>query len=128
MCEWKKKLPVDASEAIAALDAIMTRIEGAGPEIVSKGALAVQQAGMGLTHVVSGTLRRSWHVTVAGNTAEVGPTTVYARRQELGFAGADSLGRVYDTPGWPYVKPAFEATLPRIQQYAEQAYADAIGG
>lgn len=122
-------MPVDASDAIAALTAMIDRVRAAGPVIVAKGALAIQQAGMARTHVLSGTLRRSWHTSVEGNTAQVGPTAVYARRQELGFSGADSLGRIFtNDPGWPYVQPAFEATVPRIQEFAEAEIVKALGG
>ena len=122
-------MPVDDTGALAAIEAMAARVSAACDIIVAKSALAVQTTGMGLTQVQSGTLRRSWHIETLGHTARVGPTTVYARRQELGFQGADSLGRVYvNDPGWPYVKPAFDATLPLIQTYAVTTVAEAIGG
>ena len=72
-------------------------------------------------NVVTGTLRRS--ITMApitpwglmGWQTSVGPTVIYARRIELGFHGADSLGRHYNQPGYPYMAPAFAALKPRIQ-------------
>lgn len=125
--------PVDDANTLAALDALIGRVKAAGPVVVSKGALAIQQAGMKRTKVRSGTLRRSWRVEVEANegvsSALVGPTTVYARRQELGFKGPDKLGRVYHhDPGWPYVKPAFEITLPLIEKFAVSTYTAAIAG
>jgi hypothetical protein len=122
-------VPVDDSDTIAALSALVARVEAAGPTIAGTIALRVKQVGMGLTHVRSGTLRRSWQVTLAGSSAEVGPTTVYARRQELGFSGADSLGRIYrHDPGWPYVRPAFDIAAPQALPFAERSIAQAIEG
>lgn len=121
-------MPTEAGDTLAALDALIERVRAAGPEVVGKGALAIQAAGMARTHVRSGTLRRSWHVEVDGNVAQVGPTTVYARRQELGFHGADALGRVYDETGWPYVRPAFDETAPRLNDFAVAKLTEAIGG
>src|SRR5216684_4443162 len=52
-------------------------------------------------NVISGTLRRGikhepiYPWGVRGWATEVGPTVIYSRRIELGFVGADSLGRVY---------------------------------
>lgn len=86
-------------------------------------------------NVVSGTLRRSIHVEgpsnygTDGRKVEIGPSVIYGRRVELGFTGADSLGRNYATPGFPYLAPALETLrttlLPGIFQ---QAWAAAIAG
>ena len=123
--------PVDADATLAALDDLMGRVRDAGPQIAAKSALVIEQAGMSKTHVRSGTLRRSWRVETQGNVAEVGPTTVYARRQELGFLPPlkDSLGRSFPTAvGWPYVRPAFEASTPKVNELAVGMLAEAIGG
>jgi hypothetical protein len=64
--------------------------------------------------VVSGSLRRS--IMVDGPTSMgsgewmmlVGPTMRYSRRLELGFEGADSRGRSFHQPPYPYLKPAFD--------------------
>lgn len=65
-------------------------------------------------HKVTGTLARSIHVgtpEAGGDSVEVkvGTDVEYARREELGFAGADSLGRVYNQPPHPYLRPALES-------------------
>ncbi len=62
-------------------------------------------------NVVTGTLRRSIRSTpvvrlASGYMTSVGPTTEYGRRVELGFRGADSLGRTYNQPPYPYFGPA----------------------
>jgi hypothetical protein len=42
----------------------------------------------------------------------IAPTMIYARRVELGFQGADSLGRVYNQPPYPYMQPALDRARP----------------
>jgi len=67
-------------------------------------------------NVRTGTLRRSiTHGPIesfglGGAQTDVGPTAVYGRRVELGFSGADSRGRHYHQPPYPYFVPAFEST------------------
>jgi hypothetical protein len=58
----------------------------------------------------------------------VGPTIIYARRIELGFKGADSLGRVYDQAPNPYAKPAFEEVIPGIRETAISLVSRALKG
>jgi phage gpG-like protein len=65
--------------------------------------------------LVTGTLRRS--ITIKGPTrvgsgrwmAEVGPTAVYGRIQELG--GVTGRGGTSTLPARPYVKPAYERAI-----------------
>jgi len=129
-------VPADADATIAALRAMKVRIDVACKESVMKVGLAVQRAGMAHTKVVSGTLRRSWRTEpIDGGDgvygARVGPTTVYARRQELGFMPPlrDSLGRSFPTAyGWPYVRPARDEVVPQAQAIVTAAIARAIGG
>ena len=126
-------MPVDDAATQAALTALIERINVGAEQIAVKGALLVQRLGMAQTHVLTGTLRRSWHVEPLGGgagtySARVGPTTVYARRQELGFRGPDSLGRVFrNDPGWPYVRPAREQAQVPIQAMAGAVIRAAIG-
>jgi len=124
---------LDSSATQAALAAMLARVTLAAKQVASKGALAVEAAGMALTAVRTGTLRRSWIMTGPeplglGFAAQTGPTTVYARRQELGFRGPDSLGRLFRWQGKPYVKPAVEEVTPVILAYAQSAYIAAIEG
>jgi hypothetical protein len=58
--------------------------------------------------------------------AFVGPTMIYARRIELGFSGPDSLGRVYHQAPRPYVRPVFEAVLPKIRPFFVTAISAAL--
>ena len=86
-------------------------------------------------NVVSGTLYRSiklipdspepvglgvWRVTVA-------PTTVYGRRIELGFHGADSLGRNYNQSGMPFLKPGLDRAIPILPRIFNDAWRVALG-
>ena len=129
-------MPVDDADFQAAISAMMDRIRAASPKIAVAGGQLIQRAGMKKTHVGKrngGTLRRSWKteaVEVDGMAgARVGPTTVYARRQELGFKGPDSLGRIFhNDPGWPYVKPAYEESKPLIGRLAQGMWAAAMRG
>src|SRR5262249_15494731 len=72
-------------------------------------------------NVITGTLRRGivhepitpWGLR--GWKTGVGPTVIYSRRIELGFHGADRLGRVYNQPGYPYFVPAFRSLMRRAE-------------
>src|ERR1039458_4929206 len=71
-------------------------------------------------NTVTGTLRRS--IKVGGIAkigigtwqSQTGPTVIYGRRIELGFQGADSLGRVYNNQPLPYLKPGLDAARPKL--------------
>ncbi len=64
----------------------------------------------------SGTLRRSIHVEMVSNdTALVGTDLEYARRLEYGFAGADSLGRVYNQQARPYFRPPIDKYIDKYR-------------
>jgi hypothetical protein len=126
-------MPVDDRATKAALDALMVRIGAAGAVAVKGAGLLVQGLGMARTPVLSGTLRRSWHTEplpapMGVYAVRVGPTMVYARRIELGFKGADSLGRVYAQAPDPYVKPTLEEARPRIRALVVSTIAKAIRG
>jgi hypothetical protein len=115
------------------MDAMVLRVEAAAADVSIKGALAIQREGMSRTRVVTGTNRRSWHSegplpVELGFSSKTGPGMVYSRRLELGFVGADSLGRVYNQHENPYVKPAVDAMRPVILADAVKQYAAAIRG
>ncbi len=46
----------------------------------------------------------------------------YARRRELGFQGKDSLGRVFDDAGGPFLRPAAEAAYPGLARDIRRAF------
>lgn len=90
---------------------------------VSEAGLLFQEAAKSNVPVDTGNLRDHIHtenvvdeplkqellvtpVVEAANAQGFDPA--YARRIELGFVGADSLGRVYHQAPQPYMRPAFE--------------------
>lgn len=80
---------------------------------LQKKALGIEGDAKRNAPVLTGTLRRSItheiRDTPGGATADIGTDLAYARRVEEGFVGTDSLGRVYDQPGQPYLGPALDA-------------------
>jgi len=49
-------------------------------------------------------------------TGVVGSNVEYARRLELGFVGADSLGRIYNQLPRPYLRPALHKNEKKIRK------------
>ena len=45
----------------------------------------------------------------------IGSTAVYAPRLEFGFTGVDSLGRAYNQPPYPFLRPAMGLSQKEIQ-------------
>jgi hypothetical protein len=82
--------------------------------------------------VVTGTLRRSILPRREGRVGayswfiEVAPGTPYSRRLELGFYGTDSLGRRYQQPPYPYMKPAREKTQAEANAVFARAWRDGL--
>lgn len=121
-----------------ALKALVAAADIAGREIVSKGGLAIQAStlkhmdGRPGPKVVSGTLRRSVKVLSIERLSfgrwesRTAPTTVYGRRIELGFHGADSLGRIYNQPGYPYVQPGISDAQPVLVGIYRMAWSSAL--
>lgn len=81
--------------------------------------------------VVSGFLRNSIqvrddHATSVGRwETTVHPSGPYYRRLELGFSGTDSLGRRYNQPPYPFMRPALDSTRARALGIARKGFADA---
>jgi len=101
------------------------------------GGLLISNAAKNNAPYISGTLKRSIHVgghtsesapgftpsDVAGEYSDIGGNKTtetsaeilvgtnldYARRIEFGFSGADSLGRVFNQPAQPYLRPAVDS-------------------
>ncbi len=70
----------------------------------------------GKTPYKSGTYRRSFHMetvekTETRCTVEIGTDSPYGARLEYGFVGPDSLGRVFNQPARPHVRPAFDENV-----------------
>lgn len=76
----------------------------------------------------TGTLRRSIEVIEQGpRQVAVGSRQPYAARIEFGFAGRDRLGRLYNQPAKPYLRPAIEETRQRMAQVFAEEVRRALG-
>lgn len=62
-----------------------------------------------------------FHRLEIGQTAYAGWSAVYAMRQEFGFHGPDSLGRVYNYEGRAFLR----SSIQRWQEYVDDAVGDA---
>lgn len=76
-------------------------------------------------------LARSIHTEVIARRqtyAEVstGTDKVYAARIEFGFHGADSLGRHYNQPAQPYMRPAFDTKKSAAESETRAALLDLV--
>lgn len=75
--------------------------------------------------LVTGALRRSISVRVTGaggtTSAEVGPTIIYGRIQELG--GDAGRGHSVHLPSRPYMRPALEFSRPEMSRVYFDAWA-----
>jgi len=95
------------------------------------GALTVSNDAKRRAPFLTGTLRRSIHtllqeITKDTATIAIGTNLEYARRIEMGFSGVDSLGRSYDQPPNPYLRPALEENKARVEREVRQAFADLV--
>ncbi|MFZ3475356.1 hypothetical protein ACODT3_42370 [Streptomyces sp. 4.24] len=106
----------DADQLAAALTQAATVVGPAAAAAVRAEAMVLHAAilagasGRPGPNAPTGRYRASWQVQVYprrhGADAVVGTFAPQARRLELGFYGADSLGRVYAQPPFPHVSPA----------------------
>jgi hypothetical protein len=106
----------EPDELVAAMETAAARVGPAVSLAVRHEAMVLQaliQAGASGRpgpNVITGRYRASWQTQVVprrhGAIATVGTFAPQGRRLELGFYGADSLGRVYAQPPFPHVAPA----------------------
>ncbi len=110
------------------------------------GALPILNDAIQHAPVLTGTLRRSLHISghtdktpgfegkgltrEAYNTGKVilriGTDVVYAARQEFGYSDTDSLGRSYHQPARPYLRPAFDERQSEAIKEMEAALAQML--
>lgn len=108
---------------------------------VSEAGLLFQEAAKANVPVMTGNLRDHIHtetvvdeplkqelvVTPVQEAAnQYGFDPAYARRIELGFVGADSLGRMYHQAPQPYMRPAFEEHKEAARQIIVSSVKDEI--
>lgn len=60
--------------------------------------------------------------------SKTGPTMIYGRRVERGFHGQDSLMRIYDQPGYPYMAPGFAKSRDELLGLYESEVRRALHG
>lgn len=87
---------------IAVMNKVKTA-EGAGAVLLLQ---AIQNNIVRQGLVDTGGYHNSWHVTLGSGYAKVGTPHPAGPRLEYGFFGLDSLGRLYNQPARPHVRPA----------------------
>lgn len=88
---------------------------------IKSGALIVQNDSKKRVPYKTGTLRRSIHMETVEKSkrnvkVKVGTDVPYARRIEYGFTGEDSLGRTFNQPAQPYLRPSLDENTADIQK------------
>jgi HK97 gp10 family phage protein len=131
------------------LDRVLAALTGKTLEAAGiVGALKIVNAAKRNAPVVTGTLRRSIHV--GGHTAlsgelqgkaqdlgrgelsgakaniRIGSKLEYAPRIEYGFTGTDSLGRRYNQPPEPFLRPAWDEHRAEAIKATAQALRDLV--
>jgi hypothetical protein len=132
-------MPVDDAACQVALKELAARTQGIASKIVLQSATIFETQGREkvgqAARVRTGTLRRSWHTErIAANAARVGPTVVYARRIDCGFApgippqqGIDKLGRKFKQQPKPYFRSAYENSTSLIYKRATSIVKEELG-
>jgi HK97 gp10 family phage protein len=100
-------------------------------QALTAGALLVRDDAQEKAPYRTGTLRKSIHTetrekTRTQVTVVVGTDVPYARRQELGFSGIDSLGRKYNQPARPYLRPALDENKGAVAREVGEALRDLL--
>lgn len=65
--------------------------------------------------------------TIGVDGTSVGSDDPKIHRLEVGFHGADSLGRIYDQPGHPALGPAFDRIVPEVETRIAARLAESLG-
>jgi len=107
--------------ALEGIDSSIRKLRKIGASIPNTAVMALKSGGLIVVNYAkdvvlreSGTLAKSIDVRVIKKSptqviVSVGTSKVpYAKRIEFGFAKADKLGRVYNQPPHPYIRPAFD--------------------
>ena len=87
-------------------------------EVLKMGIIAFSSGRPG-PEIDTGFYHESWVVefSMEGDflVAEISSGAPYANRLEYGFAGTDSLGRVYHQPPFPHIGPASDIVAPNFE-------------
>lgn len=74
--------------------------------------------------------KRSGHTaaTIEADGGRAGSTAPNIHRLEVGFHGADSLGRVFDQESQPALGPAWDLVVPEFEPAVDSMVAESLGG
>lgn len=97
------------------------------------GILPIQNEAIVLVAKDTGNLSRSIHTETIKSSAAyaesaTGTDVEYAARIEFGFMQADSLGRHYNQPAQPYMRPAFDTKKSAAENETKAALLDLLNG
>lgn len=128
------KLAIDATMQVAILDAKKGH-KGVSPARDLEGITGKVSSRRFVTGGINrkpgdpgGDLERSIRITEKANRDSKGvfgrwgsTGVVYARRIELGFQGPDSIGRNFDQPAFPFLRPAANVEYPNLARRIKRA-------
>ena len=97
-------------------DKVIRAAEQAKKKALTEAALIVEGQAVNLTPVDTGNLKSSITHQVGADEARVGTNVEYAARLEFGFNDTDSLGRRYNQPAQPYLRPALDMNTKNIKK------------
>jgi len=116
-------------EFLAGITRADKAVDSAVTDALSIAAMEAANAARQRAPYKTGTLRRSIQVIEQGpREVAVGSRVPYAARIEFGFAGRDSLGRLYNQPAKPYLRPAIEETRQTMTRIFAEEVRRALGG
>jgi len=125
---------------ITGVKELQKNLEKLGDEFTRKleaatraGALVVQNDAKQRAPYRTGTLRRSIHTEITSRKynqveALVGTDVEYAQRIEMGFSGVDSLGRRFNQPPNPYLRPALDENQDAVQKEIANVFRELLRG
>lgn len=123
---------IDDRAVLAAFKKLATVTQAANLETaVRAGGLPIINEAVELSPKLTGTNARSiqQNITERGNGrihSEIGPSTVYGARLEFGYSDTDSLGRTYNQPPRPYMRPAYDHNKAEAQNEVRDVLRDLV--
>lgn len=119
-------------ELLAKLQQLDRAAQGSALEnAATAGILPIQNEAIRLAPYESGNLSRSIHTETVEKSSHyvetaTGTDVEYAARQEFGFSDTDSLGREYNQPAHPYMRPAYDTKHKEAENETKNALIDLI--
>lgn len=112
-----KALPAGAQAVLGAVGAeLLTTIrQNASTGFHAPGEPHIPGTGPG-PNVATGDYRRSWALKTTPGEVFVFTNAPQGARLEYGFVGTDALGRNFNQPPYPHVRPAVEQVRPKLVQ------------